>query len=282
MTVRVDPSNAEQLRAWDGDSGAFWTAHADRFNEGVAAYHGQLLAAAAIEPTATVLDIGCGSGQTTRDAARQATDGSALGVDLSSRMIELARRLAERQHIANATFEQADAQVHPFAAGHFDVAISRSGSMFFGDAPAAFTNIARALRPGGRLVLMAWQSLQRNEWISAVRTALAAGRDMPMPPPGKPGPMALSEPDYVRALLTTAGFEHVRLDGLSEPMFYGHDVDDAFEFVTAQYAQMTQGLDADTRARAFDELRSSLAAHQTDQGILYSSATWLIQAQRVN
>jgi ubiquinone/menaquinone biosynthesis C-methylase UbiE len=98
-------------------------------------------------------------------------------VDLSSRMIELARQLAEREHVANVTFQQADAQVYPFPDQCFDIAISRTGAMFFGDAPAAFTNIARALRPGGRLVLLAWQSLQRNDWVSAFFAALAAGRE---------------------------------------------------------------------------------------------------------
>ncbi len=193
--MRVDPSNVEQLRAWDGDQGAYWTKCAGRFDEGVASYHGQFLAAAAIDTTANVLDIGCGSGQTTRDAARCATAGSALGVDLSSRMIELARELTEREHVANATFQQADAQVHPFPDQYFDVTISRYGAMFFGDASAAFTNIGRAMRRGGRLILMCWQPLQRNEWISAFRAALAVGRELPMPPPRTLGPFSLSDPD---------------------------------------------------------------------------------------
>src|SRR5690348_2969721 len=95
--IQVDSTNADQLQAWDGDTGAFWTERADRFDQGVARYQGELLAAAAIHEHATVLDLGCGSGQTTRDAARRAPNGSALGVDLSSGMIDLARRRAERE-----------------------------------------------------------------------------------------------------------------------------------------------------------------------------------------
>jgi SAM-dependent methyltransferase len=278
--VRVDPSNVEQLAAWDGDQGAYWAARADRIDEGVAGYHDRFLAAAMIDATANVLDIGCGSGQATRDAARRATAGSALGVDLSSRMVELARGLAESQHVANATFQQADAQVHPFADQHFDIAISRHGAMFFGDAPAAFNNIARAVRPGGRLVLLSWQPLQRNEFISAFRTALAAGRELPTPQPGAPGPFSLSDPDQVRGLLTAAGFADVRLQGLSEPMYFGRDADDAFHFISRQHAGMVNGLDADTRAHALDVLRASIADHQTDRGVLYDSAAWLIEARR--
>jgi SAM-dependent methyltransferase len=278
--VRVDPSNVEQLRAWDGDQGAYWAARADRFREEVAGYHDQLLAAAAIDATANVLDIGCGSGQTTRDAARRASAGSALGVDLSARMIELARELAERERLANVTFQQADAQVHPFPEQRFDIAVSQHGVMFFGDPPAAFTNIARAVRPGGRLILLAWQPPGRNQWRSTFRTALAAGRELPTPPPDAPGPFSLSDPDRVRGLLTSAGFVDVRLHGLSEPMYVGRDVDDACQFISGQLAWMTADLDADAKARAIDALRASLADHQTDRGVLYDSATWLIEARR--
>lgn len=115
-----------------------------------------------------MLDVGCGNGQTTRDAARAAFDGSAVGVDLSSRMVEFARRLAAAERIANATFHQADAQIHPFVEGSFDVAISRTGVMFFGDPPAAFANIACPLRPGGRLVLMTLAE-HRTQRMSRVR-----------------------------------------------------------------------------------------------------------------
>ena len=210
IATRIDDANADQLHAWDGDQGAYWAARADRFDEGVAGYHDQFLAAAAIDTSANVLDIGCGSGQATRDAARRATAGSALGVDLSSRMIELARGVAERERVANATFQQADAQVHPFPDQYFDIAISRHGAMFFGDAQAAFTNIARATRPDGRLVLLTWQPFERNEFISAFRAALAAGRELPAPPPDAPGPFSLSDPDRVRGLLTSAGYVDVR------------------------------------------------------------------------
>jgi len=278
--VGVDPSNVEQLDAWDGDGGAFWAANADRFDTGVARYHGQFLDAAAIGATENVLDIGCGRGQTTRDAARRASAGSALGVDLSSRMIELARRLADREQLANATFQQADAQVHPFPDRHFDLAISRNGSMFFGDPLAAFTNIARAVRPGGRLVLLTWQPLRVNEWQRVFRTILAAGRELPVPPPDAPGPFSLSDPDRVRGLLTSAGFAGVELRGLNEPMCVGSDPDDAHQFISGQLAGLLNGLDADTRARALDTLRASMVDHQTDRGVVYDSAAWLIEARR--
>jgi SAM-dependent methyltransferase len=276
--IQVDPSNAEQFRAWEGDEGAYWVSRAERIDDGVAGYHHRLLDAAAIDPADNVLDIGCGGGQTTRDAARRATAGSALGVDLSSRMVDLATRAAEREQVPNATFLQADAQVHPFPEGHFDVTISRHGVMFFGDPHAAFTNIARATRPGGRLVLLTWQPHERNEWLTVFRGVLAAGRDLPPPPPPTPG--SLKDPDEARELLTSAGFTDVRLTGLTEPMYFGPDPDDACGFVCGQFAGMLAGLEPDTRARAVDSLRADMADHHTDTGVHYDSAAWLIEARR--
>jgi SAM-dependent methyltransferase len=276
----VDASNATQFASWDGEGGDFWVANADRFDEGVAAYRDRFLTAAAIDETATVLDVGCGGGRTTLDAARCAAAGSVLGVDLSSRMLELARRRAEREHVTNAAFAQADAQIHPFPAGAFDVAVSRHGVMFFGDPVAAFANLARALRPGGRIVLLTWQPFERNEWLRAFFTALAAGREIPVPPSDAPSPFALSDPDRIRSLLHTAGFCGVQVEGLVEPMYFGPDPDDAFRFVSAQHAGLVRGLSPAAKGRAFDDLRANLAEHHTDQGVLYDSAAWLIQARR--
>ena len=97
-----------------------------------------------------VLDIGCGTEQTTRQAARAARAGSALGVNVSAPAIERARELARAEGLGNVAFEHANAQIHRFAQGHFDLAISRFGTMFFEDPGVAFANLRQALRPAGR------------------------------------------------------------------------------------------------------------------------------------
>jgi SAM-dependent methyltransferase len=276
----VDPSNAQQARAWDGDEGAYWADHAPRFDRAVAAYHGTLMAACGIASGEHVLDIGCGTGQAARDAAGAARPGAVLGVDLSARMIELARRLAAGQDIGNVRFEQADAQVYPFPAGSFDVAISRTGTMFFGDPAAAFTNIGRALRPGGRLVMLAWQGPGPNEWIRELGGALAAGRDLPAPPAGAPGPFSLADPGRTRTLLASAGFSDIRLDALHGPMWFGSDPDDAHRFVLGLLGWMLDGLDDTGRERALAALTATVTAHASSDGITFASAAWLIRAVR--
>jgi SAM-dependent methyltransferase len=278
--LRADPSNAAQVRAWDGNEGEFWAAHAQQFDDSVAVHHRALLAAAAIGTTERVLDIGCGAGQTTRDAARLAAQGDALGVDLSSRMLEEARRLAAEQGVTNAHFEQADAQVHPFTPQSFDVAISRSGAMFFGDPDAAFSNIGRALVAGGRLVIVAWQGLAENEWMREISGALAAGRVMPGPPPNTPGPFALADPDRVRSILGGAGFIDVTIESLAAPIHFGRDTETASAFILGPTGWMLDGLDEPGRDRALDNLHETVEAHRTDEGVTFASASWVIEARR--
>jgi SAM-dependent methyltransferase len=278
--IRVDPTNKDQATAWDGAEGAFWAEHAEEFDASLARYQDRFLAAADIGPDSQVLDVGCGTGGSSLDAGRLARSGGVLGVDLSARMLAVARAAAERAGLTHVRFEQADAQIHSFPEAFYDVAISRTAAMFFGDPAAAFANIARALRPGGTLVLLVWQALPRNEWIATIAGALAAGRDLPPPPADRPGPFTMAEPDRVRGLLTGAGFTDVRLEGLEEPMYFGADPAGAQEFVLGVAGWMLDGLDDATRAGALADLHQALEAHDTGQGVLLRSATWLVTARR--
>jgi SAM-dependent methyltransferase len=277
--MQVDPSNAAQLDAWDGTEGEYWASHAERFDRSIAAHHRPFLDAAAIGPAEHVLDIGCGAGQATREAARAASAGTALGIDLSSRMLAYAAERAAAEGITNVTFVHADAQVHPFDEGAFDVAISRHAAMFFGDHEAAFRNIHRAVRSGGRLVLLTWQPVAGNEWLREIATALAGGREPRLPPPGC-GPFALSEPGRVREVLEGAGFTDVSLHGVEEPMWFGESADDAYEFIMGLSGWMLDDLDDDEREVARAALRASTVAHESDHGVTFDAATWVVTAVR--
>ena len=278
----VDALNTEQFRAWNGDDGQDWLVHADRYDTASGRYDPRLLAGGRITAADRVLDVGCGAGVSTRAAARIAVDGHATGVDLSGRLLEEARRRSEAAGLTNTTFVQGDAQVHPFEPGAFDVVISRFGVMFFGDPVAAFTNIGRAVRPGGRLALLAWQGLARNEWLRTVLETLAAGRALPGPPPGVPGPFGLADPDDVRRILAAAGFADVDLADERQPVNFGSDADDAYAFVSSLGVTraLLAGLDEHSRAAALEALRDRLADHAGPDGVLLGAAAWLITAGR--
>lgn len=277
----VDPANATQFQAWDTAEGVFWADHAELFERALHRYDEALLRTAGIRDGDRVLDLGCGTGSTTRQAAELAGSGSALGVDLSSPMLAVAGRLAAEAGVANALFQQADVQVHPFPPESFDGAVSRTGCMFFADPVAAFANVARALRPAGRLTLLVWQPPAHNEWFTALTTALAVGRELPSPPPEAPGPFSMSEPDRVSWMLAQAGFAAPEFRKVEEAMFFGPDPETAQRFVLGVLGWLVEPLDEAMRQRALQALRADLEAHLTEEGVAYRSAAWLISTTRV-
>ena len=228
-----------------------------------------------------VLDIGCGTGRTTRDAARSAGKGSALGVDISASMIERARELARAESVHNVAFEQGDAQVHRFPEASFDLAISRFGTMFFDDPDAAFTNIAVALRSAGRLVMMVWQEHEHNEWSVVIEGAL--GREgSPVPAPEAREPFSLADQDTVEAILGAAGFGAATFTDVHEPVYYGPDVAAALEWVGgfSSTRELLMRLGAADAERALERLREALAVHASDRGVWLDSRAWIVEVRR--
>ena len=248
--------------------------------------YGEVLCRAwAVGPRDRVLDVGCGAGGTTRDAARAAWDGSAVGVDVSAPAVERARALAAAEGLANVTFECADVQTHRFAPGSFDLAVSRFGTMFFADPVEAFGTVARALRPGGRLVMLVWQAADRNAWDVAVRRALA-GPEAAVTGGGGggdgPDPFSLADPATVQGILQAAGFTGIGLTDVREAVHYGPDAASALAWVrgfTCTGAAL-QRLDPDAAAHALARLHDTLAEHLGTGGVRFDSRAWLVTARR--
>ena len=208
--------------------------------------------------------------------------GSALGVDISVPAIERARELAEAQEIRNVTFEQADAQVHRFPRERFDLAISRFGTMFFAEPAAAFTNIGRALRPAGRLVMMVWQASDRNEWDMAIRRSLTGPEGSAAVASAGPDPFSLADPPAVTGILEAAGFADVTFADVREPMYFGPDVATALDWIRgfASTTETLNRLDPAAAERALGRLRTMLAAHSGDKGVRFDSRAWIVTARR--
>jgi SAM-dependent methyltransferase len=275
-------ANVDQAASWDGPEGSHWRTHAAHYDTSLREHLLLLQHAAGIAAHESVLDVGCGNGTSTIDAARAASRGHALGVDLSSEMLAQARAAASDAGVTNVDFLQADAQVHPFGESTFDLAMSRFGVMFFADPTAAFANIARALKPGGRIAWIVWRPLPENEFFSSVRQAIAVGRDLPLPPPGVPSPFGLADPAFTEQRLRSAGFDAIEIVARDAPYYAGRDADTAYDFVSGSgFVRFgTQDLDDTDRARAFDALREMIDDHATSEGVVFGSACWLVTATR--
>jgi SAM-dependent methyltransferase len=279
----VTIANAEQAQLWDGDEGDHWVSHQARYDSMTSIFTERLLAAAALEDGDRVLDIGCGCGQTTRLAARHTPGGFALGIDLSTVMLDRARTEAHDEGITNARFDRGDAQIYPFEPGAFDVAISRFGVMFFDDPVAAFTNIRNAVRAGGWITFLAWQDLVRNEWITIPATAALAHVPMPeLDTPDAPGPFSLADANRITHTLEQAGYDEITITPIEAPMPLGSDVNDVVSFMAGTDIARTllAQVDPPTAAKALDAVRDVLRSHEGPDGIALGGAAWLVAARR--
>lgn len=243
-------------------------------------YHVRLLAAAAITADDRVLDIGCGAGQTTRDAARIARSGRALGVDVSASMVHRAREAADRDGPGNVDFERADAEVHRFEPEAFTVGLSRFGTMFFTDPVAAFSNLGTAMRPGARVVQLVWQGHDQQEWFGATRQALT-GRAAPTSGLGG-GAFSLADPAVTTSILAMAGFTAIELTDVREQVYYGPDAAGARDALVGlgMVDSLVADLEPTATTRALDRLMAMLDDHDTGEGVWFDAAAWLVTARR--
>jgi SAM-dependent methyltransferase len=281
--VAEDVANVEQDEYWNSPAQAtYWVEHQNRYDALLAPLESQLHSAAAISADDHVLDVGCGCGTTTRAAARTAMAGDALGVDLSVVMLERAHALAEQDGLTNVRFVRGDAQVHKFDEAAIDLAVSRFGVMFFGDPTAAFTNLARAVRSGGRTVFLCWQDLLDNEWILVPTSAAAAHVPLPERSPDEPGPFSLGDLNRVRTILAAAGWRDVNVDEIREPLRLGADADDTLAFLRGigSVRRLFEDVDEATIGRTMDSLRAALVSYETPGGVVLGSAAWLVSARR--
>ncbi|MBW4708871.1 methyltransferase domain-containing protein [Roseobacter sp. YSTF-M11] len=205
-------SNADQAEFWTRDAGHKWVEQQEMLDAFMQPVLSGLLARADLQPGERVLDIGCGTGASSLQAADAVgASGFVLGADISPTMLAQAHKRAAG--IAQLTFALADAAEHPFDTATFDHMISRFGVMFFSDPVAAFSNIASSLKPGARVTFASWGQIPNNPWFTIA--AQAAKAQLGAPPavdPDEPGPFAFRDVDRVLAILTEAGFAAIDAD----------------------------------------------------------------------
>lgn len=269
---------ADQAAFWNGPGGQVWLASYERIDRTIAGFGEAALAAAKAQPGEHVLDIGCGTGVTTKALAHAVGPrGHVLGADIAEVLVQTAR--AER--VDNATFVVSDAGTHPFKAASYDLVFSRFGVMFFGDPVAAFRNLHRALKPTGRLVFICWRTPAENPWgFVPLRAAAPHLPPIPRPGPEDPGQYSFGDRARVERILKESGFGMPGIEAVDLPILMGKDVPEAvdnigrFGPVARAFAEATP----EQIEKAKAAIAEAIAPHQSAAGVMMTGACWLVRA----
>jgi ubiquinone/menaquinone biosynthesis C-methylase UbiE len=275
--------NRKQFEAWNGGESVHYVDHADRYDRQLAPFTEALLEQIRLTPHQSLLDVGCGCGALTLGAARFVD--SAVGIDISTPLTEVASERASTARIDNVAFVVADAQTRTFAPGTFDLVISQFGLMFFDDPVGAFSNLRRSLAPGGRLAFVSCQGIPANEWLTVIASQVA--KYVEVPEFGGlskgPGMFALMDQDETTALLEAAGFTEVAFESLAPTILIGGGgtVDQSMEFLLGM--GMVRGLVGLAGTDAHDEVveavRLSLAErYEPGVGVRFGAGAWIVTA----
>ena len=274
--------HAEQVAFWSGPGGEHWVAEQARMEAMLAPVADAVLAHAAARPGEIVLDVGCGYGITAARLARAVGPGGrVIGLDVSAPMLALARtRTAD---ITNVEWIEADAATYAFAPASVDLVFSRFGVMFFGDPTAAFANLRRALRPGGRLAFACWRTAEENPWLQIPAKAVAAHVSLPpRPGPEDPGMLSFGDPARVTRILTGAGFAAPRFTkfDLSIDIGAGNGLEDATRQALSMrpVRQAIEEQPEPVRAAATASVRAALAPYASANTVGLPGAVWLVSA----
>jgi len=254
--------------------------------EGLAAHGRTALAKNGPKPGDRVLDVGCGLGDSTLDIGKMVgPEGRSLGVDCCDPFLDFGRKEAAAASATNVSFENADAATRRFEPA-FDFCFSRFGTMFFASPVAAMRNVRTALKPGGRLLMVVWRTLDDNEWMGLPkRIALKH-----LPPPDEqapncgPGPFSMASSTVVTDILEAAGYSDIRFDRNDAKIFVGRTIDDAIDFQLAlgpagEIVREAGDLGEAKRSAVVQELRTLIAPFLTPSGVMMASSSWAVSAR---
>ena len=269
-----------QQQYWNDIGGRRWSKNWRKTHEILTNLSTKLDAKAAAQPGESVLDVGCGTGETSRGlAACVGAAGRVEGVDISALLLDIAHNTGPNPEYL--TFLNADAAEHSFDSAAYDLIYSRFGVMFFPQPEAAFRNLKGALKERGRLVFMCWRSLAENPWMDlAAKAAFQVLPTTAPAAPGAPGPFAFADPEHVRRILDTAGYATVEITPVDDTLAMGA-IDDAVQYSMQMgpAGRAMDGANADEKAAVAVAMSQALTPYAGANGLELPGAVWIVTAK---
>lgn len=238
-----------ERRGWENAAPAYARTFADVTRGTIPA----LLERTRVEEGQRLLDVATGPG--TVAAVAETRGVNTVGVDFSPRMAALARAVTAPV--------VGDVDALPFATGAFDVAVCNFGLLHFARPERAAAEMARAVKPGGRVAVTVWAPPSENVFFGSMYRALEKHAPSKPAIPSSTPFFHFSEERTMKALLETAGLREARFETVS----WRASVASAEALValflegSVRTAAILKAQDAAARARITESIASELASH---------------------
>jgi ubiquinone/menaquinone biosynthesis C-methylase UbiE len=259
------------------------------FVEGLSSHSDYALARQGYVPGMKVLDIGSGFGDSTINIAEKVgKTGEAVGVDCAEKFIAASREDAAVAGTDNARFFVADVGVDNLG-GPYDQAFSRFGTMFFNLPGAAFINVRKSLKPGGKFTQVVWRKRQDNPWLHDAELCVKGivpiiSHEETDAVHCGPGPFSMAGPDMVSDMLQVTGYERITFERFDSDISIGRNIDEAIEFAMAygpagEIIRLAEEEGERLKPEVIKALREVLGNYvREDRSVWAPSSAWIISA----
>jgi ubiquinone/menaquinone biosynthesis C-methylase UbiE len=257
------------------------------FIEGYASISDEVFRRHAFPDGANVLDIGCGFGDSTIVIANMVgPEGKAVGIDCANNFITKCNEEADRQQVANVSFEVVDVESESLG-GPFDQAFARFGTMFFNLPGRAMTNIRKALKPGGKFTQVVWRKREDNPWLHTAELCVkeivpVVSHDETDAVHCGPGPFSMAGPDMVSEMLQAVGFERVQFERFDSEICIGRSIEEAVQFAleigpAGEILRLAEEEGERLRGKVEDALGEAICQFKREDGTVWApSSAWFV------
>ncbi len=269
----------EQATLWNGPAGHAWVERQEVLDRMFTPLKDLLVEAVSAADASSVLDVGCGTGNTTLAVARRlGHNGRCTGIDISEPMLAAARAHAEREGTP-ARFILADAQTHAFEPASFDMIMSRFGVMFFADAVQAFANLRQAASENAELAFLAWRSAAENPFMTtAERAAKPLVPNIPARQPDAPGQFAFADHHQVCRILKTSGWAGIEVRPIDVVCTFPEEELIAYVTQFGPLGRIFRELEEAIRAQVVDIVRPAFEPSVEGGEVRFTAACWMVRA----
>ncbi len=283
-TATASTARTDQLAFWNGPAGRNWTDLQEVLDDMLLPISDHLAVRSSIAKDEYVIDVGCGCGASSIELGEKVgTTGRVIGIDISTDMLSRARLLTPAGPPIEYLF--ADATNHDFERDGADVVFSRFGVMFFPKPDLAFSNLYRALRPGGRIIFSCWRAPRENLWLTLpLQETYKHVPRLEELGPEDPGPFSFALEERVTRILRQAGFSSIALEAIdvSLDLAANRGLDQAVVTALAigPASRALAGHPIEKAQAVETSIREALSRFQQGSKILLTGAIWIVTATK--